>query len=213
MSRPEHDLVLQSNPIENQAGQWLDGTLPINVQLGRNTILKGDHSFHRFRSRLPSALLIGENCTMDGVHFALGEAAHVQIGNYCYFANSILLCEQELLIGDYVIIGREPDGGTTYAGTARVEPRTGGLFLKQHRGEHEVTAFGRLEVPSPPDEGRVLRFRWDNPEPVLTTCLVSADLDNYPRLTCTWLHEGSQPAQPGLEAMFPTTGRANEPKP
>jgi hypothetical protein len=117
------------------------------------------------------------------------------------------------VVGDYVIVGREPDGGATYAGTASVEPRTGGLFLKRRRGEHEVTAFGRLEVPSPPDEGHVLRFRWDDPEPVLMTCLVGADLDNYPRLTCTWLHEGSQPTQPGLEAMFPTTGRANERKP
>jgi hypothetical protein len=41
----------------------------------------------------------------------------------------------------------------------------------------------------------------------------SADLDNYPRLTCTWLHEGSQPAQPGLEAMFPAAGKTNESKP
>jgi acetyltransferase-like isoleucine patch superfamily enzyme len=42
---------------------------------------------------------------MDGVHFALGEEARVQIGNYCYFSNAILLCEEELRIGDYVVIG------------------------------------------------------------------------------------------------------------
>ena len=111
------------------------------------------------------------------------------------------------VVGDYVIVGREPDDGATYSGTARVEPREGGLLLNRRRGGNEVTAIGRFEVPSPPDEGRVLRFRWYDPEPVLMTCLVSADLDNYPRLTCTWLHEGSQPAQPGLEAMFPAAGR------
>jgi hypothetical protein len=117
------------------------------------------------------------------------------------------------VVGDYVIVGREPDGGAPYAGTARIEPRTGGLFLNRRRGQHEVTAIGRLEVPSPPNEGRVLRFRWYDPEPVLMTCLVSADLDNYPRLTCYWLHEGTQPAEPGLEAMFPATGRTKESKP
>ena len=117
------------------------------------------------------------------------------------------------VVGDYVIVGREPDGGATYSGTARVESREGGLLLNRRRGGNEVTAIGRLEVPSPPNEGRVLRFRWYDPEPVLMTCLVSADLDNYPRLTCTWLHEGSQPAQPGLEAMFPAAGKTNESKP
>ena len=117
------------------------------------------------------------------------------------------------VVGDYVIVGRNPDGGAPYSGKASVEPRKGGLLLNRRRGENEITAIGRLEVSSPPNEGRVLRFRWYDPEPVLMTCLVSADLDNYPRLTCTWLHEGSEPTQPGLEAMFPATGRTKDGKP
>ena len=55
------------------------------------------------------------------------------------------------VVGDYVIVGREPDGGAPYAGTARIEPRTGGLLLNRRRGQQEVTAIGRLEVPSPPN--------------------------------------------------------------
>jgi hypothetical protein len=107
------------------------------------------------------------------------------------------------MVGDYVIVGREPDGGAPYSGTARIELGEGGLLLNRHRGAHDVTAIGRFEVPSPPDEGHVLRFRWYDPEPVLMTCMIGADLDNYARLTCIWAHEGSQPAAPGLEAMFP----------
>src|SRR2546430_7827116 len=76
------------------------------------------------------------------------------------------------VVGDYAIVGREPDGGTPYSGTARVELRKGGLLLTRRRGEHEVAAMGRFEVPSP-HEGRVLRFRWQDPDPVLMTCLVS----------------------------------------
>jgi acetyltransferase-like isoleucine patch superfamily enzyme len=91
--------------IEFCPGEWIDGKLPANVRLGRDTVLKGDHAFHRFRSKKKRALVVGEHCTMDGVHFALGEAAQVEIGNYCYFSNAILLCEQELRIGDYVVIG------------------------------------------------------------------------------------------------------------
>jgi acetyltransferase-like isoleucine patch superfamily enzyme len=84
---------------------WVDGQLPGNVELGEKTIIKGDHAFHRFRSRIARALTIGSNCTMDGVHFALGETGRVQIGRHCYFSNAILLSEQEILIGDFVVIG------------------------------------------------------------------------------------------------------------
>ena len=94
-----------SEPQIATPGPWLDGELPPNVQLGPDTVLKGDHAFHRFRSKLQPALSIGHHCTMDGVHFALGKEARVQIGDFCYFSNAILLCELELRIGHYVVIG------------------------------------------------------------------------------------------------------------
>jgi hypothetical protein len=97
----------------------------------------------------------------------------------------------DFVIGDYAVIGREPDGGATYAGSARIEPAEGGVTLKERRGGHEVTASGKLEVPSPPGEGRVLRFRWQDGDPMVMTCLIAGDLDNYARLTCYWLREGS----------------------
>ena len=81
------------------------GTPPANVRLGPNTLISGDLSFKRFLSHEPDALVIGANCTMDGVHFALGEKGRVQIGDYCYFTNAVLLCELEMRIGNYVVIG------------------------------------------------------------------------------------------------------------
>ena len=42
---------------------------------------------------------------MDGVHFDLGPEASMVIGNYCYFTNAVLLCELEVRIGNYVMIG------------------------------------------------------------------------------------------------------------
>ncbi len=106
--------------------------------------------------------------------------------------------------GAYAIVGQEPDGGAAYSGSATIEPSEGGATLKERRGDHEFTASGKVEVPSPPGEGKVLRFRWQDGGPMVMTCLVSGDLDNYARLTCYWLREGSEPKQPGLEAMFPT---------
>jgi acetyltransferase-like isoleucine patch superfamily enzyme len=42
---------------------------------------------------------------MDGVHFDLGNNGRVTIGDYCYFTNVVLLCELEVRIGNYVVIG------------------------------------------------------------------------------------------------------------
>ena len=88
-----------------EPGRWSNGELPANARVGNRTLLTGDYAFKRFRSRCDEALVIGQSCTMDGVHFALGEEARVQIGDYCYFTNAVLLCELELQIGDYVVIG------------------------------------------------------------------------------------------------------------
>jgi acetyltransferase-like isoleucine patch superfamily enzyme len=78
--------------------------LPRNVHIGENSELIGG-TFKRFRSQQEHALMIGESCTMDGVHFSTGESARIAIGDYCYFTNALLLCEESIQIGNYVVIG------------------------------------------------------------------------------------------------------------
>jgi acetyltransferase-like isoleucine patch superfamily enzyme len=73
--------------------------------LGQNTLITGDLAFKRFHSALPNALVLGDDCTMDGVHFDLGPDGRVVIGNFCYFTNVVLLSEQQITIGNYVMIG------------------------------------------------------------------------------------------------------------
>jgi acetyltransferase-like isoleucine patch superfamily enzyme len=86
-------------------GRWADGDLPPNVRVGPDSLLSGDYAFKRFRGRLDTALVVGAHCTMDGVHFAVGEEGHIEIGDYCYFTNAVLLCEVELRFGRYVVMG------------------------------------------------------------------------------------------------------------
>jgi acetyltransferase-like isoleucine patch superfamily enzyme len=88
-----------------EPGRWTDGPLPENVRIGRRSILTSDYAFKRFRSRRRPALTIGTDCTMEGVHFAIGENGQMEIGNYCYFTSAVLLCELEIRIGHYVVIG------------------------------------------------------------------------------------------------------------
>jgi len=92
-------------PHPDPPGHWTQGELPGNVQVGRNSVLTADYAFKRFRARQDKALTVGDHCTMDGVHFALGEKAVLSIGNHCYFTNAVLLCELNIQIGSYVVIG------------------------------------------------------------------------------------------------------------
>ena len=94
-----------TDPTEMPPGRWAEGPLPANVRLGSNSVITSDYAFKRFRSRLDPALVIGAHGTMDGVHFAIGEEGRIEIGDYCYFTNAVLLCELGLRIGNYVVIG------------------------------------------------------------------------------------------------------------
>jgi len=54
---------------------------------------------------------------------ALGKDARIEADPFLNF-----------VVGDYVIVGREPDRGVPYSGTARVELGEGGLLLNRRRG-------------------------------------------------------------------------------
>jgi len=88
-----------------QRSPWDQGSLPENVRAGVGTAIIGDLAFKRFYAKLPEALVIGEGCTMELVHFDVGPKGRMVVGNYCYFTNAVLLCEDRVEIGNYVVIG------------------------------------------------------------------------------------------------------------
>src|SRR6476620_4711834 len=54
--------------------------------------------------------------------------------------------------------------GRAYSGSATIEPREGSITLNERRGDHELTATGTVEAPSP-GEWRVLRLHWQTAAP------------------------------------------------
>lgn len=109
-----------------------------------------------------------------------------------------------LLPGHFTLVGRQPDSGAAYSGKAVISARGHGFSLERTIGKKTIKAKGAIEVPSPPGEGQVLRFRWQDHGLRLMTCLVQGDLDNYARLSCLWVIEGRKHKAPGLEAYFAT---------
>ena len=116
---------------------------------------------------------------------------------------------RSFVAGDYTVVGRAPDGGAPYAGAAQIAEEGDHLILERQVGGRTLRAIGRVEVPSPPGEGQVLRFRWTDEQAMTMTCLVAGDLDNDARLTCLWGADAQPPREPGLEAMFATAARGD----
>jgi hypothetical protein len=109
------------------------------------------------------------------------------------------------LDGDYVLLGRAPDGGATYAGQARIASVGGKLTLHRRlEGAKSETLAGAFESATG-GEARVLRFHGPATRPRTLTCLVASDLDNYGRLSCYWTYDAEPgPKEPGLETFFAT---------
>lgn len=109
----------------------------------------------------------------------------------------------DFLDGDYVVVGREPGGGSVYAGRARIESAAKGLrLLRRLEGAATETFAGGFE-PAAGRDARVMRFRGPAARPRTFTCLVGSDLDNYGRLTCYWTYDADAGTrEPGLETFF-----------
>jgi acetyltransferase-like isoleucine patch superfamily enzyme len=84
---------------------WLQESLPPNVTLGNDSLIIGSKIFERFHSELPDAITIGNASTLHQPHFALGAQARLTIGDHCFLDSTILLGEQRIRIGNYVVIG------------------------------------------------------------------------------------------------------------
>lgn len=108
----------------------------------------------------------------------------------------------QLAPGRYRLVGQRPDGGRTYAGTARIERVGQRLRLTRRIGGASQTIWGGVRRADP-GEAWVLAFSWNAAaKPHEMVCLVDTDLDNYGRLSCHWGRAGNPHRQPGMEAYF-----------
>lgn len=103
--------------------------------------------------------------------------------------------------GRYQFIGRHPDSLRTYTGTAKIERVGKQLRLTRKIAGRQTQVVGVVRRADP-GEANVLSFTWGKKDSMEMVCLVSSDLDNYPRLTCHWGKTGNPHTQPGMEAYF-----------
>ena len=92
---------------ESAANQpvWDGGSLPAGVVVGRGVVIRGTAALRRFRSQHADGLTVGESSTLDGVQLSVGPQGRISIGRFCCLTNAILMCDEQIKIGDYVLIG------------------------------------------------------------------------------------------------------------
>lgn len=90
-------------------GDWFNGTIPNNIEVGTNSVVESSFSFKHFFSSLPVALVVGNNVTLWRTAIATEENGFIEIGNDCYITNVSLVCSEKISIGNRVFMA----GGVT----------------------------------------------------------------------------------------------------
>lgn len=84
---------------------WFPGTIPENVFIDDTAYIETTFSFQFFRSRRERAVEYGRGAsTYLGTMFDLGPRAHVKLGDFALVHGARIICDAEVLIGDYALI-------------------------------------------------------------------------------------------------------------
>ena len=84
---------------------WFPGTIPENVFIDDTAYIETTFSFQFFRSRRERAVEYGRGAsTYLGTMFDLGPQARVKLGDFALVHGARIICDAEVLIGDYALI-------------------------------------------------------------------------------------------------------------
>jgi acetyltransferase-like isoleucine patch superfamily enzyme len=95
-------VLLSNRTLESD---WYNGTVPENVVLHPQADVETTYSFSQFRSRLPEGASIGQGSTVYlGTMFDVGPRGRVALGRYALLNGAWIICDAEVIIGDYALI-------------------------------------------------------------------------------------------------------------
>jgi acetyltransferase-like isoleucine patch superfamily enzyme len=85
---------------------WFPRELPAGLRIGQGSFLVSSYAF--LHSAPSAAISIGSDTGIyHGTFFELGNAARVQIGDYCTLVGAILCVQSDLCIGNCVLIAHD----------------------------------------------------------------------------------------------------------
>ena len=109
----DSELFQPLQPGKKLENDWCDFPVPLNIEVGDNTLIDSSACFKKFFSRLPVGLKLGCNITLYGPTLATEENGYIEIGDYSYISNASLAACEKIIIGKYVYVA----GGVTIVDT------------------------------------------------------------------------------------------------
>ena len=98
--------IIPGKKIEND---WFGREIPANIHVGNCSLIDTSAVFKQFFSKLPIGLKMGSHVTIRSASLATEEEGYMEIGDFTYISNAVIVCKSKIIIGDYVFIA----GGVT----------------------------------------------------------------------------------------------------
>jgi acetyltransferase-like isoleucine patch superfamily enzyme len=84
---------------------WYPGTVPENVVIDETAYVETSFSFYLYRSQMPVGVRYGRGAsTYLGTMFDVGPRGRVELGEYALVHGARIICDAEVIIGDYALI-------------------------------------------------------------------------------------------------------------
>ncbi len=90
-------------------GDWCNFPIPLNIEVGENTVIDSSSAFKKFFSARQPGLRIGNNTTLQSPALATEPNGFISIGDYCFISGAAIIASTDILIGNHVFIA----GGVT----------------------------------------------------------------------------------------------------
>lgn len=88
---------------------WCHFPVPVNMEVGENTVIDSSAAFKKFFSKKDIGLKVGSHVTLQSSALATEEHGYIEIGDYSYLSGAALIATDRIIIGKYVYIA----GGVT----------------------------------------------------------------------------------------------------
>ena len=93
------------NPDRTLPWDWYPGRIPENAAVDDTAYVETTYSFYFFRSELPRGVEIGRGAsTYRGTMFDVGPRGHVRLGDYALVHGARIICDSEIMIGNYALL-------------------------------------------------------------------------------------------------------------
>src|SRR5262249_17286286 len=84
---------------------WYPGTIPSNIRICETAYLGSSYSFHEYHSSASIGFRLGRGASLDKTVLDVGPNGQVSLGEFAFVSSARIICDLEVEIGDYTLIG------------------------------------------------------------------------------------------------------------